>query len=156
MENISEIQRICFKLCDTLNINRSKIKIIDRGCPHNPTDCKLSQDCSAVYIFKYKDVYLKIGKVGKKSHARFSSHHYSPNRSESNLAKSILNDSDFSNFNLNEKNITEWMKNNLHRIDIIFDNDLNKYVNSVFESTLHYFFKPTYEGRQKQLMSQKS
>ena len=52
------------------------------------------------------------------------------------------------------------MKNNLHRIDIIFDNDLNKYVNSVFEkmneSTLHYFFKPTYEGRQKQLMSQKS
>jgi hypothetical protein len=46
----------------------------------------------AVYVFSWNNQCLKVGKVGPKSHARYTSQHYNPKSSNSNLAKSILKD----------------------------------------------------------------
>ena len=47
----------------------------------------------AVYVFTAGEVCLKVGKAGTRSAARFTSQHYSPSSSRSNLAKSLLTDS---------------------------------------------------------------
>lgn len=110
-------------LCDVVNklgreIDLDKISVIDRGKPHKIQ--KLPENSMAIYMFKYKDEYLKIGKVGSKINPRFTSHHYNPNSAKSSLAKCIINDGELNkDKSLNESNIKEWMKNNLQRIDII-------------------------------------
>ena len=58
----------------------------------------------AVYMFKYKKEWLKIGKVGEKSNPRFVSQHYNPNSCKSNLARQLLND----NNEKNENSYTGW------------------------------------------------
>lgn len=42
--------------------------------------------------------------------------------------------------------LRSWMKNNLVRINIILDKDLNSFVLNYFEAYLHLKFKPLYEG----------
>jgi len=103
-----------------------------------------------VYLFKYGDKYLKIGKAGPNSNARFTSQHYNPNSSQSNLAKSILNDPDMDKFNLDNENVGNWIKQNVQRIDILIDSSLTIFVLELFESFLHCKSKPKYEGFQNQ------
>lgn len=87
------------------NISESQLKIIDRGVPHQPSG--LPKGNFGIYSFEYDNEFLKIGKVGQNSDARFRSQHYIPRSSQSNLAKSILNDSDFDSFNLTEDTVGE-------------------------------------------------
>ncbi|MDQ6577004.1 MAG: hypothetical protein Q5546_08645, partial [Haemophilus parahaemolyticus] len=95
----------------------------------------------------YKDTYLKIGKVGAKSKARYTSQHYLPNSSISNLAKSILKDESFSNVHaITEKNVGEWIKDNCQRINILIDKELGHFALSLIEAMLHYKYQPKYEG----------
>lgn len=71
----------------------------------------------AVYSFIYQDRFLKIGKAGSNSNERFNSQHYDPKNSQSNLAKSLLNDPKLVELNLDATNIKEWIKTNTRRID---------------------------------------
>lgn len=120
-------------------------EIIDRGVPHKPE--KLPANKMGVYIFIYKEEFLKIGKVGPKSNARWQSQHYSPTSSQSNLAKSILKDKqNFKGSDLNEKNIGKWIKDNCHRYDILIDADSSIFSLDFIESALRYKFIPRYEG----------
>ena len=147
MENYNDIINLLNGICITLGggFDVNKVSVIDRGIPHSIE--KLPQHSMAIYMFKYKDEYLKIGKVGSKSNARFSFQHYNPNSAISNLAKSIINDKELNNDNkLNGSNIKDWMLNNLQRIDIIMDEDLGIFVLDLFEACLHYKYKPKYEG----------
>ncbi|MBI5097740.1 MAG: hypothetical protein HZB30_00680 [Nitrospirae bacterium] len=91
-------------LADT-QLSDSNIYIQDLGCPHNPKG--LPNEKMAVYTFQFNNRYLKIGKAGPNSDARFRSQPYSPSSSQSNLAKSILNDPEMARYNLNENNIHE-------------------------------------------------
>ncbi len=143
---MKEIQEICDKLCDLLNIDKNKVKVIDRGCPHKSSSCVLLKNYSAVYMFRYNNQYLKIGKVGVNSNARFQYQHYSFNANDSTLARSLINDKNFE-YILKDVAVKEWMEENLYRIDIMFHKSLGKHINSVFESVLHYIFNPRYEGR---------
>ena len=59
--------------------------------PHQPPT-NLPKGCSAVYIFSTNQQVLKVGKVGTKSGPRYTSQHYNPKSSMSNLAASILKD----------------------------------------------------------------
>jgi hypothetical protein len=43
----------------------------------------------------------------------------------------------------------EWMKNNLRRIDILIDKNLGKFALNLVETSLHYIYKPKYEGHGK-------
>ncbi|QIW16856.1 hypothetical protein A4G20_05180 [Pasteurellaceae bacterium RH1A] len=115
------------------------------SAPHKPNN--LPENKMGIYIFKYQNDYLKIGKVGAKSNARFVSQHYLPNSAMSNLAKSLLSDG---TFGVNEENVGDWIRNNCDRIEIIIDAELGDLALSLIEASLHYKYKPRYEGKNKE------
>jgi len=146
IEEIKKFMEIA-KYADVI-ISEDQLEIIDRGCPHSPSG--LLNGKMGIYIFELNGVCLKIGKAGEKSNARFRSQHYSPKRSQSNLSKSILNDSNMKNHGLNEHNIGDWIKNNTRRIDIFIDSELGIPVLNLLEAYLQCKFRPKYEGFESQ------
>lgn len=104
----------------------------------------------AVYIFQKDGQFLKIGKAGPNSDARFRSQHYSPYRAQSNLARSLLNDRDAEAYQLDEGNVDSWIKKNVRRIDILLDRDVGIFVLNFLEAFLHCALKPKYEGHESQ------
>jgi hypothetical protein len=113
--------------------------------PKNHIPKKLPKKKIAVYSFVYNGIFLKIGQAGIKSNARYQSQHYYPSSSNSNLAKSILNDPMFKNF-LNEDMISGWIKENCERYDIIINSYLGKNTLNYIEGMLHMKYNPKYEG----------
>lgn len=144
---VGEIETIIQSISYMLKrpIDKNSYEVIDRGVPHIPQ--KLPDGKMAIYMFKYNGDYLKIGKVGYKSNARFLSQHYLPNSSRSNLSKSILKDCK-SYEQLDFEHIGEWIKNNCQRIDIIIDKNLGPFTLGLIEAILQYRFKPKYEGKE--------
>jgi len=70
----------------------------------------------AVYVFSNKEYVLKVGKAGSRSQARYTSQHYNPGSAPSTLAASILKDENaVQRYNLNEQNISDWIKENTDR-----------------------------------------
>lgn len=147
MEDIKEKLVNVIKMTG-LNINNDQLHIKDLGIPHKPTG--LPKGKMGIYAFSYNNRFLKIGKVGQNSNARFQSQHYKPNSSQSNLAKSILNDAMFDSKNLNEDNVGDWIQNNVRRIDFIIDASLGIFVLNLIESFLHCYYEPVYEGYKNQ------
>ncbi len=131
-----------------VTLDRARISIEDLGCPHAPKG--LPSGKMAIYTFKKGKIYLKIGKAGPNSDARFRSHHYNPYRAKSNLAKSLLDDGDMEMYNLDEDNIDDWIRQNIRRIDILLDKDAGIFVLNFLESFLHCKFNPKYEGFENQ------
>ena len=101
-------------------------------------------------MFKYGDSFLKIGKASSRSNTRFRSQHYAPNRSQSNLAKSILNDPTMHKYNLNEEGVGIWIEQNVRRIDLLIDSSVGIFVLNLFEAFLHCKYIPKYEGFENQ------
>lgn len=137
------------KLIDVLaiagvTVNEEQIQVIDRGFPHKPES--LPKDKFGIYTFSFNGEFLKIGKAGASSSARFFSHHYNPNSSRSNLAKSLITANEFHAYNLSEDNVGTWMKQNLRRIDILIDASLGIFVLNLLEAFLHVAYQPKFEG----------
>jgi hypothetical protein len=135
-------------ILDKASVTRATISIVDRGCPHEPEP--LPSGMMAVYIFIYNDEILKIGKVGSQSNARFVYQHYIPKSSKSNLAKSLLSDSQspISPDGIDDQSIGAWMKSKLQRIDILVEKSAGMPVLTLLEAFLQCRFSPRYEGRQ--------
>ena len=118
--------------------------------PHDPPK-HLPKGKIAVYVFFYNQRCLKVGQVGKKSKARYTSQHYSPNSSNSNLAKSIIKYQDVLSLSgLNNDNISEWIKTNTDRANILIDVKFGKSVLSLMEVFLQCRFNPEFEGNRSQ------
>lgn len=142
-----EIKNIFGQICTLLgkSIDTNKIKIVESNAPHKYQ--KLPENSMGIYMFKYKDKFLKIGKVNSKSNARFTSQHYNSTSTRSNLAKSILENTEFCEMHsITKDNIKGWMLENLDRIDIILEDSLGVFVLNLLEACLHYQYKPIYEG----------
>ena len=114
----------------------------DMGCPHKQPS-KMPIGYSAIYIFAFRDEFLKIGKANAKSNARFVSQHYGFS-APSTLAKSICSDEKFMSIGVNWENVKFWMLENLRRINIYVKSD--KATTELVEAVLHYAFRPRYEG----------
>lgn len=75
-------------LKDNAALNEKNIEI------HINPDCKLEDGKMGIYMFCYrykdKEVFLKIGKAGEKTKARFSTQHYCINKTKSTLVKSLI------------------------------------------------------------------
>ena len=84
------------------------------------------------------DKALKIGVAGPNSAARYSSHHYNPGSSNSNLAKSILSDGTCSELP------KEWLLRNTYRINAVFE-DFSKPLAHALEAHLQLVYYPKYE-----------
>jgi hypothetical protein len=129
----------------------NQIKTDDWGCPHTPKS--LPKNKMAVYTFFYGDKCLKVGKAGAKSNARYSSQHYFPENSKSNLADSILADKGFlKNLSepVNKDTIGDWLKRKTRRINMLLDETLGPFVLNFAEAFLQVCFKPKYEGFKSQ------
>lgn len=126
----------------------SGYEIIDRGMPHTPGSLK--RGTMGVYTFLYKGEFLKIGKAGPHSNARFESQHYIPRSSNSNLSKSILKDPEMQALGLTESNVGEWIRKNTRRIDVLIDSSHGIFTLELIEAALHYRFEPRYEGYNNQ------
>jgi len=127
-------------------INDDLIIRKNRGIPHQVS---LPKGMMGIYTFSYNGQYLKIGKVGSKSAARFVSPHYDPKSSNSNLAKSILKDPDMQNI-IDHDDLKTWIKNNTDRVDLLIDASLGTFVLNLVEAALHCMYKPKYEGFESQ------
>ena len=126
----------------------SGYEIIDRGMPHVPRTLK--RGTMGVYSFLYNDEFLKIGKAGPNSNARFFSQHYLPASSASNLSKSLLNDSEMKGLGITGDNVGDWIRQNTRRIDIILDESLGIFTLELIEAALHFKYEPRYEGFKNQ------
>jgi hypothetical protein len=149
MNYIKKIEEDVYRIFETIGhpIQKKQFYIQDFGVPHEPTP--LPANKMAIYMFIHNGQFLKIGKVGKNSNPRFQYHHYKPTRAPSTLSKSLLNDSSMNDYGLNIDNVEHWMKQNLHRINIIFNAELGNNALALVETNMHYTFKPKYEGNSR-------
>lgn len=131
-------------------VPRTALTVEPLPAPHSPPDA-LPKGRMAVYVFSWKGQCLKVGKVGPKSQARYTSQHYSPQSSNSNLAKSLLSArSELGLPDLSESNAGAWIKGNLDRINFLLDAGFGIPVLTLLESFLQCRLKPRFEGFERQ------
>lgn len=146
MSYCDELDKIITDVTEVLGrpIHKNEYEIIDRGIPHKPG--KLPPDKMGVYAFIFGDEYLKIGKVGPRSNARFQSQHYNAMSAKSTLAASLINDKRMSDWGITKENAGDWIKANTRRIDILFEKSVGIFTVELIEAALHYKYEPRYEG----------
>jgi len=141
LEDFLKIAKLAY--IDLSKINASYESLT---APHNPPK-RLPKGKMAVYVFIYKGQALKVGKVGPKSQARYTSQHYNPNSSRSNLAKSLIEKGFSYGFpNINEENVTSWIMKNTDRYNFTISASSGKHVLSLLEAYLQCRLKPVFEG----------
>ena len=121
--------------------------------PHKPPS-NLPVGNMAVYVFLDGDRVLKVGRVGSNSGARYTSQHYNPRSSGSNLAKSLLGDkAAVQRYDLNYGNVSAWIKKNTDRVNLIVDSSLGMGLLTLLEAFVQCRLPPVYEGSQNQRSS---
>lgn len=129
-----------------LDMKSNDIQIEKLNAPHVPPST-LPKGMMAVYVFHWHSQCLKVGKVGPKSQARYTSQHYNSKSSNSNLAKSILKDKSALGIDgVTEHTVGNWIKNNTDRINFIVPMSLGIPLLSLLESFLQCRLKPRFEG----------
>ena len=132
------------------NITRDALSFEILHAPHTPPSI-LPRMKMAVYMFIWKGQCLKVGKVGPNSQARYTSQHYNPSSSNSNLAKSILSaETDLGLPMLSEGNVGAWIKSNVDRVNFLINSDCGIPVLTLLESFLQCRMKPKFEGFESQ------
>lgn len=118
--------------------------------PHTPPSA-LPSGKAAVYVFVWSGRCLKVGKVGPKSQARFTSQHYSPASSNSNLAKSLVaGHGKLGLSGITESNVGAWIKTNVDRVNFLLNVESGIPVLTLLESFLQCRLNPVFEGFESQ------
>ena len=112
-----------------------------------------------MYSFKYQEVWLKVGKAGPKSGARWTSQHYHPGRAQSTLAFSLLRYGHFSDVNFEEvpslraalqnvgaDELGDWIKKNTERTNFLIRSELASAGLDRLERIALRILKPIFEG----------
>jgi len=133
-----------------ITISENDILIETLLAPHRPPSL-LPNGKMAVYIFFWNEKCLKVGKVGQNSNARYTSQHYNPRSSNSNLAKSILLGKDKLGLpSVSETNVGAWIKSNTDRINILLDSRHGIPALTLLESFFQCRLRPYFEGFESQ------
>lgn len=145
MKLLSEIKNTIIETSKILDkpLTDKDFYILHQPLKHKPKS--LPDNSMAVYTFVYKGEFLKIGQANYKSKARYQSHHYNPGSAISTLAGSLLNDDSMKGL-LNRETVTQWIKDNCERFDVIIDKKHGKKTLNFIEGLLHYKYDPKYEG----------
>jgi hypothetical protein len=115
--------------------------------PHKaPT--ALPPDKIGVYEFFLNGQALKVGKVGPKSGARYTSQHYNPASAGSTLARSILaNATRVEAIGVDNESVGNWIEMHTDRVNLLLARTFGLPILSLLESFLHVRWKPLFEGR---------
>ncbi|MFC2013296.1 hypothetical protein ACFLU8_00145 [Chloroflexota bacterium] len=106
-------------------LSQRQIEFRVLSAPHRQPS-RLPAGKKAIYVFSAKDCYLKVGKAGPNTQARFTSQHYNSKSTKSNLAKSMLKSkallksrlpsvSQLEIDQLSEQNVKSWIEDNTTR-----------------------------------------
>lgn len=129
-----------------ISISLSDIEIQELCAPHRPQSSLLSGKL-AVYVFMFGPRCLKVGKVGKKSAARFCSQHYGVKRAPSTLARSLIAvQAKFGISGLDESNVAVWICEHLDRVHFLVPEKYGVSCISLFETFVHCGLNPEFEG----------
>lgn len=118
--------------------------------PHAPPT-RLPAGKMAVYVFARGEDVLKVGKVGAKSQARYTSQHYNPGSAMSTLAASIL--ADRASHALTDEDaagVGAWIRQRVDRVNFLLDERLGMRVLTLLEAFLQCRLNPRYEGFKSQ------
>jgi hypothetical protein len=144
-QTIRELLCALARLAD-VRISPTDIEIETCRAPHTPP-VALPEAKIAVYVFFHKGQCLKVGKVGPNSNARYTSQHYNPGSSNSNLAKSILESPDRIGVGPVEPGfVGEWVKANTDRVNILLPARCGVPFLTLAEAFLQCSLRPIYEG----------
>ena len=135
-----------------IEISRDAIDFETLAMPHKSPN-SLPKGKVAVYIFSDKKCVLKVGQVGPNSQSRYTSHHYNPSSSGSNLSKSLLKDEYVKqeyNLNLTPETVGEWIKQNTDRVNFFVDASYYGPVLNLLEAFVQCRLDPVYEGHASQ------
>jgi hypothetical protein len=114
--------------------------------PHKPPS-RMPLGKMAVYAFWGDGCWLKVGKVGANSTARYTSQHYNPGSARSTLAASLLKCDVIACNALFDPNAPgEWLRAHTHRVNVLLSSDLPYELLSLLEAFLHLRLMPRYEG----------
>ena len=105
---------------------------------------RLPSGKAAVYCFFDRDTCLKVGKVGPKSNARYTSQHYNPASSLSNLAKSLLKSQRLQG--IDETTVGNWIRQHTRRVNILVDARVGRLTLNLLEAFLQCRLCPEFEG----------
>lgn len=138
-------------------LRRGQIQAELLAAPHRQPRA-LPSGKQAIYCFCLGGRALKVGRAGQNSNARYTSQHYSPGSSQSNLAKSILQRRDLIATvappeaydevrNLKDDTVGDWIKRYTTRINLLLDADVDSRAMAFIESLIHQWLDPVFEGR---------
>lgn len=127
-------------------IARDEIEITYLPAPHTPPS-RLPAGKMAVYGFWGNGRWLKIGKTGPNSNARYTSQHYNAGSAMSTLAGSLASDPHMATEpGFDPQAPGAWIKAATHRVNILLPTHREKTLLSLLEPFLHLRMKPRFEG----------
>ena len=114
--------------------------------PHRPPT-RLPAGKMAVYGFWSNGTWLKIGKAGPNSKARYTSQHYNAGSAQSTLAGSLASDPRMLSVDgFNPQAVGNWIKAETHRFNILLSAGRRRELLALLEAFLHLRLRPRYEG----------
>lgn len=120
------------------------------SAPHVPP-ATLPVGKMAVYVFSKGPDVLKVGKVGRKSRARYTSQHYNPISAMSTLAASVLGDREqLGCEDVDAGDVGSWIRGNIDRVNLLMDEHVGVRVLTLLEAFLQCRLRPRYEGFKSQ------
>ena len=133
-----------------VELTNEAISIERLSAPHVPPT-KLPLGKMAVYVFSKGPDVLKVGKVGAKSQARYTSQHYNPASALSTLAASILADRERLGLDdIAVASVGRWIRENIDRVNFLMDERCGVPVLTLLETFLQCRLRPRYEGFKSQ------
>jgi hypothetical protein len=89
----------------------------------------------------------KVGKVGPKSQARYTSQHYNPESALSTLAASLMRDTKMKTVgDFDQAAPGNWIRRFTHRVNVLLPANIDPAILSLLEAFLHARLAPRYEG----------
>lgn len=113
--------------------------------PHRPPS-RLPAGRMAVYCFWGDDCWLKVGKAGRNSNARYTSRHYNPGSAQSTLAASLAKDPRMLRVTgFDSRAPGTWIRLSTHRANLLVPAERSPEFLSLLEAFLHLRLRPRYE-----------
>jgi hypothetical protein len=127
-------------------ISASELNCEFHPAPHRaPTSLPVGM--MAVYCFWGVGCWLKIGKAGPNSQARYTSQHYNHASAPSTLAGSLIRDTRMKSVDgFTEAQPGDWIRSSCCRVNILISLQLRREMLSLLEVFLHARLMPRYEG----------
>lgn len=141
----------------TNGLSHATARLDALGIPHRPTP--LPPGWQGVYGFRWRGSWLKVGKAGPNSNARWESQHYNPGSAMSNLAFSLVRYGRLATIEepslpglraelhrVDPDDMADWIKKHTERVNILIGSEAGRGGLEELESIAQRLLRPVFEG----------